>query len=569
MSWIFVKQRTLECEAKFTFNGYKHIDYYTVDCFSKTDGRFERDKLFFNDDSYLIILDGVILNSKELFEKYHIDNMEKAVTLMYKKNGQEFFNEFRGPFCGLLYDKEKDIFVTFCNQTGDVPLFSFENQDYIVVSSDFNCMVKFLKENNIQYFLNNQAVTYMLTFGYLIDNNTFVSEINRLRPGRYLLYRNAILEEKIYFAFKNKKFLDISEEEAIELVDEGFKKAVRRCFEKDLEYGYEHHLVDLSGGLDSRMVTWVAKRLGYNNITNINYSKADSEDEKCAKAVVDSLKNEFIHKQLDDLTFFYDIDDIVQKNYGLAYYAGSTGCNQFLSDINFNKFGLEHTGQIGDVVIGTFCTSAEHTPPNDMLYRYSDLLKCEVPIIQDFENQELFSLYVRGFQGALTSHCIRRNYTEVVSPFIDVDFLSLCLSIPLQYRVNHNLYWKWIETKYAEAGIIVSTRKKDNKDYKQKFKNIVKKIIGKNKTTVILVLKKLKMSKIIDNPNSMNPFDYWYDTNLDLRKFIDTYYYDNIRLFDEKLHIKKDIEKLFNSPKTVDKLLALTVVSMYKNYFAN
>ena len=40
-----------------------------------------------------------------------------------------------------------------------------------------------------------------------------------------------------------KKILSMTEDEAIELVDQSFRKAVKREFEKDKEYGYKH-LVD-------------------------------------------------------------------------------------------------------------------------------------------------------------------------------------------------------------------------------------------------------------------------------------------------------------------------------------
>lgn len=46
---------------------------------------------------------------------------------------------------------------------------------------------------------------------------------------------------------------DMTAEDAVELIDRYFRQAVKREFDKDKEYGYEH-LVDLSGGLDSRMV---------------------------------------------------------------------------------------------------------------------------------------------------------------------------------------------------------------------------------------------------------------------------------------------------------------------------
>ncbi len=56
-------------------------------------------------------------------------------------------------------------------------------------------------------------------------------------------------------------------------------------FDKDIEYGYKH-LVSLSGGLDSRMTTYVANDLGYgDSIVNLTFSKTNYVDEQTAKDI--------------------------------------------------------------------------------------------------------------------------------------------------------------------------------------------------------------------------------------------------------------------------------------------
>lgn len=45
----------------------------------------------------------------------------------------------------------------------------------------------------------------------------------------------------------------------IDMLDEKFRAVVKLEFDKDIEYGYKY-LVDLSGGLDSRMTSWVDTR---------------------------------------------------------------------------------------------------------------------------------------------------------------------------------------------------------------------------------------------------------------------------------------------------------------------
>ena len=56
----------------------------------------------------------------------------------------------------------------------------------------------------------------------------------------------------------------------------------------------------------------------------------------------------------------------------------------------------------------------------------------------------MMSLYLRGFQGALSTHYIRSNYTYAVSPFIDPEFIDICFSILKCLRIYIRLFWTWI-----------------------------------------------------------------------------------------------------------------------------
>ncbi len=356
-------------------------------------------------------------------------------------------------------------------------------------------------------------------------------------------------------------------DEAVEMLDVGFQKAVKRCFDKDIEYGYTHHLCDMSGGLDSRMTTWVARELGYTDITNISYAKANSDEEKCARSAATYLGNEFIFKQLDDLHFFYDIESIIKMNYGSAMYEGSTGANRLLSDLNFSKFGLEYTGQLGDVIIGSYC----HDPTQNSIIApgkisSSDLILPIITCASQYGNHEMFAMYYRGFLGILSSHFIRRYYTEVVSPFIDPDFMQLCFSIPLQYRCNHKLYWAWLQKKYLAAASVMTTTHKPEKQGVT-IRDIGRKVVGPHKRTVIKVLRRMGMHSLISPVNSMNPMDYWYGTNIDLRNFIDKYFQEHIGNLSDYPTTMNAVQKLFNGERATDKLLALTVLGAYWTYF--
>lgn len=177
--------------------------------------------------------------------------------------------------------------------------------------------------------------------------------------------------------------------------------------------------MDLSGGLDSRMTTWVAHDMGYRNIVNICYSQSTSLDCQYAKDVAHFLGNQFYVKYLDEASFVREVEEVTKKNFGMGYYAGITGGNQFLKFLNFRVLGLEHTGQLGDLIVGGgYLKSLREDTIDVNGIKYSNRVSCEDINVSGYEGHELMSLYLRGFQGALSTHYIRSNYTYAVSPLL-------------------------------------------------------------------------------------------------------------------------------------------------------
>lgn len=568
MSWLLIKKLQKDFFHNVdTVSGNRCVEFGDIVIIENFSQRFSEDKCTYVENHKAVIIDGVILNKRELLEMNHVTNLCDWIKMRMGED-EPVCCPLRGPFTGCVVDMYNGASYAFGNQTGDAAVFYYIDKDCFVVSSDFNMIYDWCRANFRRLSFNSAAAKHMMTFGYLVDGMTFIMEIRKTFPGNCVhVLENGDVAEAPYHRFDNSTVLNISIDEAVELLDEGFRKAVTRCFDKDIEYGYRNHLVDMSGGLDCRMVSVVAKDLGYGGITNMHYSKKDSTEEKYAYSMACSLNNEFISKPLDDLTFFYDIDEIISKNYGLAHYAGITGANRLLSSISFDKFGLEHTGQLGDVVIGTYSNQAKHMPPNPLSISVSDIFETCIDLPDWIDNHDLFAMYYRGFQGILTTHFTRRNYTEAVSPFIDVDFLELCFSMPLDIRYNHVLYWKWIDTKYPIAASTPSTTKRPSENNKLTVRKSLIRIIGKRKRQVVAILNRLGLYSFINDKNSMNPFDYWFSTNIELQTFMNAYFKNHIDAISNNLEIKQMLEKLFKAERATDKLLAITVLGAYDRYF--
>ena len=540
-----------------------------IACFGKEGGftvkesgncRFEHDHLLVDTPSHAIVIDGLILNLKELLTSYAVSDFEALVQAMRTENPSSFFHGFRGPFTGLYYDKQARQAVVFTNQTGDSAVFYHLSENQCWFSSNYTLLLETLKSKDIPLTFNEKAAHWMLTFGYLIDNDMFVNEIKRLNAGKALYLKEGVWHEERYHRFTSDN-LQITEDEAIEKIDLLFRQAVKRCFDKDLEYGYTQHLVDISAGMDSRMVNYVAEALGYQGITNISYSQSGSEEERWSKAAAARLHHPMVFEALDGHEFIFDIDALIRGNFGTYLYTGITGGARLLSTVDFSVFGAEQTGQLGDIAIGTFVkTDSLEVDPEAV--RLSHLLPLRYdPNPEHFENQDLYSLYTRGFQAAMSSWFIRKQYTFALSPFTDVDFMGFCYALPVSMRKGHNLYWKWVRRYYPGALEVPTSRKRVPVTAMEKGLDFTQRAFHKGlKISRKLLFKAGLVPSRVRPDSSMNPYEYWYDTDPQVKAFFDTYYKEHLPLLESHPVIRKEVDALFHSANVLEKLMALTVL---------
>ena len=531
--------------------------------------KFLEDKVFFENENYLIVTDGVLLNSSFLKKKYNQTFLYKTLIVMYERNGEDFFNEIRGSYSCLIYDKRKEKWLFYTDHIGDKKIYYMILDDGLLFGSRIIDIMRMAKKEGINLSLDSESCVFILTLGYMVDDRTTIKGIKRLIPGHYLRVEKGKIEVKKYHEFNNNPINQKSEDEIIEELDSLFREAVKLQFEKDKEYGYKH-IASLSGGLDSRMVNYVAHELGYKDILNYTFSQSNYLDEKIAKDIAVTLGHEFIFKTLDDARFLLDIDQVIKINGGTSIYYGIAHSKNNIQLLNLDNYGMVHTGQLGDVVVGSFLKRPVYEKNFDLTsYVYSVMYieKLKNLNIRQYPNDELFKMYNRGFNFALNGNLAFQEYTESMSPFCNVDVLQYCLNIPLHLRVNHQLYYKWIIRKYPKAADFI---------YESiKTKITSPKVYIKSKNFVIRAINKLLNTFRLptlygyNTKNGMNPFDYWYRTNNNLRNFIDQYYIDNIGLLDylDQQNLKEMCENLFDKGITVEKIQVLTILGVTKLLF--
>lgn len=536
----------------------------------RTVNKFLNDKVFYDDEHYTVVTEGVLLNSLDMKTKYGQKDLKGTVIHMYESNGETFFEEFRGSFSGLFRDKKLDITLIFTDHIGSKQIFYSKVNDQFVFGSEINFIVDFYRNNDKVYHLNKNAAYFLLTYGFMVEEHTLFQEIKKLIAGHYIKMTGQNTEIIRYHLLDNSPNYNRNEEETIEGIDKFFRQAIKRAFEKDREYGYKH-LVGLSGGLDSRMTTWVANDMGYGDqIVNYTFSQSDYLDESIPKRIVADLKHDWIFKALDNGLFLKDIDDTVRICSGGALYYGLAHGKSCLDLIDKSRFGIVHTGMLGDVVIGTFYSSMD----KDKVFQVTDGTYSKVLVNRldksmfstNYKNEEIFKFYTRGFNGANQGLLVVQEFGESYSPFYDLEFLEYCLTIPVELRFNHKIYKKWIIKKYPNAANYVW--EKTGGKITDKSVNI----LGKNillsklpKKIIDFVLKRIGVKRLLLNTkNHMNPLDYWYNNNQNLKKYLDNYFHQNIGLLEFEQSLKKDCSEMYIHNAFIEKNQVLTLLSIIK-----
>ncbi len=520
--------------------------------------KFPNDKVFDEDQELFVVIEGAILNSNDLCEQYKCSDLFGTLKVMYRQHGEKLANHLRGEFAGALYDKTTDKWVLFTNHTSSKQLFYYHDDDLFLCSTEFQAVTQMLRTLKRSVNLEMTGAYCLLTFGYMLEDYTLVENVKKLRPGCCIVMERGRMSTDTYFVWRNDIKVESSKEEIIERMDELFNKAVSLEYSKDREYGYRH-IATLSGGLDSRMSVLCAKELGFEDILNINWCQNKHDDEQTAREIASDIGEGLLFYALDNGNYLTNtIRDAVVSNGGLVLYAGSAHLLSCVKTINFDQFGLLHTGMIGDAVLGSFITESRPRPADPLAGAYSRFLGDRISpvsskIVAEYESEEMFKFYNRCFNGALNGNWTTHQFTEAGSPFLDVDFCEYCLTIPTEMRQGEQIYVDWILAKHrCFAKYAWAATKAKLTDHR--ITALVKRYLWISKVRL------LGRADLL----SMNPMEHWLKTNSKLQRYVDTYFERSIFALDGYKELRKDTETLFRQGTFLEKTQAMTVLEAAK-----
>jgi asparagine synthase (glutamine-hydrolysing) len=520
--------------------------------------KFLNDKVFDENEAIFVGTDGILFNSPQLRKKYGVDTNFALIERIYSDHGIEGISEIKGNFSGFVLNKKSHVLHVFTDHMGSKALFYFfdEERKYLVFGSELKIIVTIMRKLGYTPCLSEPGAYCLLTFGFMIADNTLVKEIKKIPPGSILSYSNGQIKIDQYYKFSCSPEVTDSEETIVKKVNSLYLEAIKLEYEKDLEYNYSH-IATLSGGLDSRMNVMNAKKSGYSDIVCVCFSQSNYLDEVIAKKIASDQGFDFIFHALDNGNYLKNIDEAVFVNDGLTVYPGSSPLQHTLRLLDSTKLGLLHTGLLW---FGPWKARSVHTPVNrDIIEQiaYSRKLLDEIMIRdlvipQNYENEEIFCLYERGTNCLFNGYRITEQFTEFSSPLHDKDFLAYALRVPPQE--NNSLYMKWILSEIPEAAEYPWERTgvKINDGFLKRLGYRIYRFIFKKHF-------RNKMHK-----DAMNPEEYWYNTNPSLKDAINSYYTKNIGILSKHPSLMKDAQRLFIEGNVREKTQVLTLLAAMK-----
>ena len=527
--------------------------------------KFINDKLFFDGPDVFICTDGTLLNAKDLCSKFNIQNYNELIETMYEKQGTKFVSELRGDFSGIIYDKSKDKIHIFTNHIGSKTLYYYldEKNKILIYGSGVQAVLNIMRECGYETKLSELGAYFLLTFGYMLKDNTLCTTVKKLPPGTILSFDlgSGTASTERYYELKNIPYIEDTKENILKEMDRRFEEAIKKEYEKDVEYGYRH-VATLSGGLDSRMNVTKGRMLGYDDILTITFSQSNYLDERIAKQIASDFGIDFLFFSLDNGNYLKDIESPIIANDGQVFFAGAAHVLAMLRLLDWGPLGLVHTGQIGDLILGSYLLDRKHSPISDKMINkvaYSTKLIDRIPasifeeLNQTYETGEVFAFYERCVNGVFNGYQVIQNYSEFASPFLYVDFLDYVMKVSPEHRFDNALYNKWIEN-YAPIAL------------KYPWEKTGTKINAGHITKLMVRITKIVRGYIFGDKTqiSMNPFEYWYNTNPGLKEAFETYFKEHIQILDKHSKLQEDTLFLFKNGNTLEKTQALSLLAAVK-----
>lgn len=246
-----------------------------------------------------MVFNGEIYNYKSLREvllskghKFRSNGDSEVIVHLYEEYGLDFVQKLNGMFAIAIWDQRTETLLLVRDRMGKKPLwYSLQPDGTLLFASE----VKALIAAGAKSTLRSEAISEVLSFGYVNAPRSAFNEISQIPPASMGTWRNGSMATSKYWSpdFFNEK--EVSFEDAIERTKELIKEAVERRLISERPLGSF-----LSGGYDSTVVTAYMTQLvpGKVRTFSIGFDDPRYDESKYAREVANYLGTEHVEEKL-------------------------------------------------------------------------------------------------------------------------------------------------------------------------------------------------------------------------------------------------------------------------------
>lgn len=471
---------------------------------------FEDDNFIYDTENFTVISEGYYLGETP--------NYDSILNLKY----DEFINKYKGSFVVVKYNKSNKNISIYNDLLSKKYIYYFSSDNLTMCSTSYFEILSELKAEDIKLSIDDDGVKDMLVRGSFTDNRTYTKEIKFLRAFEYICIDDEFNVNKLEYP---KPISTISMNEARDKAYKLFQDGVKLAINKNEQFKRDH-IASLSGGMDTRAVFLQLIQNNIKNIVTYTYAQSNSMDEIISKQIAKDYKVKNIFYPLDNAEFILDRDKLISQNEGQMYYCGSTGMYNCLQMVDTSKSGLIYMGIGGGEILG-------------------DILKVEYEEpYKDFPKKS-YMINLDDIRQCQNSVLTAAKYSDYFSPFLYEDFFTYVMRLPFEIKQRRALYVEiFNEFMYNSY---------DTTMFKGK--------IGNKRSFISRVYNYAKLKILKKDKYSMNPMDYWYNTNNTIQNYIISTFNNDIEIL-ESLNYNTQMLKNNFSGDTLAKLRTLTASYM-------
>ena len=433
---------------------------------------------------------------------------------MYQDALNDLLLSFNGSFA--LVIETPDYLLCVVDRLRSIPLFYGKTGTRFIISDDANI----IRDTINPQFNTSNGAEFLVT-GYVTGRETLFDGIFQIQAGEYLRYSGKDNQTAtfLYHRFWHEDYFSETEEELLKRLDEVFVHVFQRLIASVKRKGLTM-VVPLSGGLDSRIIVAMLKRLGVDEVICFSYGRVKNHESEISKKVAEALGYQWYFVEYTNEKW----QSCYPPETGRAYeqYAGNLvslphiqdflALQELIKEGKIPQKSVFIPGHSGDFLAGTYIPRDYDTLQHYSFENYlHEILKSHY-FLWEVRGEPGINSYFRKKISDTTEHITindRESYVNCVLCFVfkervakfivnsvrvyeffgyswrmplwDNELIGFFSQVPLKFRIDEYLYIKYARTvlfvdslkKIGEIDCTTTINPNPNKSFKKKCEDII------------------------------------------------------------------------------------------------